>query len=450
MEIADGGKQVYLVERTGTIGGHMAMFDKTFPTLDCAACILTPKMVAVGHHEMIDLVTNAEVESVTGNPGAYKVKVLGTHAGSMRRLCGLRHVLRCLPSQVLSEFDPAGPPQGVYIPFPQAVPNAYLVDEAPAPTCRPTGRSAERARRNAPRTASTWMRTATDAGRGRQHHRRDRVRDSRRRADRAVRLRSHPNVLTSLEFERITNASGPTGGNIVIKTKKLNKRTKVDEWVFDPEGAAPKSVAIIHCVGSRDENYNPYCSRVCCMYSLKFAHLVREKLPEATCYEFYIDMRAFGKGYEEFMERIKAEGTLIIRGRTAIGEVEDGQMIVKGEDILATASWSSRRTWCSSPSGVVPAERSDELAGMLDIPRDRTDGSPKPTTTATRRARSAAVSSSRACVRAPRTSPTPWRRLLPSRRGRSSARCTGRGIERLGSVSLTEIEARAKSLVAAS
>jgi len=104
--------------------------------------------------------------------------------------------------------------------------------------------------------------------------------------------------------------------------------------VAQPSGPAPKSVAIIHCVGSRDANYNPYCSRVCCMYSLKFAHLVREKLPDATCHEFYIDMRAFGKGYEEFMERIKAEGTRVVRGRTAQVAAGDGRMVVKGEDIL--------------------------------------------------------------------------------------------------------------------
>ena len=115
----------------------------------------------------------------------------------------------------------------------------------------------------------------------------------------------------------MTNASGPTGGKIVLKTKKLNKRTKRRSGWPQPDGPAPRSVAIIHCVGSRDANYNPYCSRVCCMYSLKFAHLVREKLPEATCHEFYIDMRAFGKGYEEFMERIKSEGTRVVRGRSA-------------------------------------------------------------------------------------------------------------------------------------
>jgi heterodisulfide reductase subunit A len=176
--------------------------------------------------------------------------------------------------------------------------------------------------------------------------------------------------LTSLEFERMTNASGPTGGRIVLKTKKLNRRTKVEEWVIEPSGPAPKSVAIIHCVGSRDANYNAYCSRVCCMYSLKFAHLVREKLPDAACHEFYIDMRAYGKGYEEFMERIKAEGTRIVRGRSAQVCELDGRMLVKGEDILHDRLVEIPADMVILAVGVVAAAGTAELARQLGVPRD--------------------------------------------------------------------------------
>ena len=137
---------------------------------------------------------------------------------------------------------------------------------------------------------------------------------------------TYPNILTPLEFERLTNASGPTGGKIVMRSKQLNKKTKAEEWVFEPDGPSPKSVAMIHCVGSPRPNYNPYCSRVCCMYSLKFAHLVREKVPDAKCYEFYIDMRAFGKGYEEFYERIREEGVFLMRGRSNSIRERDGQL----------------------------------------------------------------------------------------------------------------------------
>jgi len=131
------------------------------------------------------------------------------------------------------------------------------------------------------------------------------------------------NVITSLEFERMVNSAGPTDGDIVLK-----------------DGSHPESIAIIHCVGSRDEKYHEYCSRVCCMYSMKFAHLVKEHLPEAEVYEFYIDVRSFGKGFEEFYNRVLNEGTIFIRGRPAevtnIAEKpeEEGKLVVQFEDTL--------------------------------------------------------------------------------------------------------------------
>jgi len=373
LEIADGGKRVVLVERTGTIGGHMAMFDKTFPTLDCAACILTPKMVAVGDHDMIELLTNAEVREVTGKPGDYKVKVL-----KKARCVDLEACVACnacsdiCPVSVLSEFDSKlSHRKAIYIPFPQAVPNVYLVDPETCTYILTEGKKCGACLKKCPKecinlkekdqvvefaVGNIIVATGYDLFDAKRIER--------------YGYGKYPNVLTSLEFERITNASGPTGGKIVLKSKKLNKRTKVEEWVADPEAVAPKSVAIIHCVGSRDENYNPYCSRVCCMYSLKFAHLVREKLPEATCYEFYIDMRAFGKGYEEFMERIKAEGTHIIRGRTAQVSEVNGQLVVKGEDLLLSRVIELPADMVILAVGVVPAAGTLELAKMLGVPRD--------------------------------------------------------------------------------
>ncbi len=373
LEIADGGKQVYLVERTGTIGGHMAMFDKTFPTLDCAACILTPKMVAVGIHDMIELVTNAEVQQVTGAPGAYKVKVLKKPRYVKTDACVACNACSAIcPISIWSEFD-AGLThrKAIYIPFPQAVPNAYLVDAANCTYIQTAGKKCGACLKKCPKecidlnqkdetveyeVGNIILATGFDLF---DAHRIERYGYGRL-----------PNVLTSIEFERMTNASGPTGGKIVVKTKKLNKRTKVEEWVADSEAPSPKNVAIIHCVGSRDENYNRYCSRVCCMYSLKFAHLVREKLPDANCYEFYIDMRAFGKGYEEFMERIKSEGTHIIRGRTAQVHEVNGRMMVKGEDMVDERLIDLPADLVVLAVGVVPSPGTRELAQMLGVPRD--------------------------------------------------------------------------------
>ena len=181
-----------------------------------------------------------------------------------------------------------------------------------------------------------------------------------------------PNVLTALEFERLTNASGPTGGRIVMQdASSSTSARKADEWVFEPDGprrrASPSSTASARAT----RNYNAYCSRVCCMYSLKFAHLVREKLPDADCYEFYIDMRAFGKGYEEFVERIKAEGTFVVRGRSATvtepGRPDGRQGRGHPQRPAGRVPGGHGASW---PSASCRRRRRDELAGMLGIPRD--------------------------------------------------------------------------------
>jgi len=371
LEIADGGNKVYLVERTATIGGHMAMFDKTFPTLDCAACILTPKMVAVGEHEMIDLMTCSEVVEIGGQPGAYKVKVL-----RRARRVDIDSCVACnlcteiCPVSAWSEFDcNLVRRKAIYIPFPQAVPNACVVD---AENCLWT-------QSNGKRCGACLKKCPKECIHLDEQDRTEEIEVGNiilatgyelfdAEVIRRYGYGTFPNVLTSLEFERMTNASGPTGGKIVLKSKKLNKKTRTEEWILDPEGPPPKSVAIIHCVGSRDTNYNHYCSRVCCMYSLKFAHLVREKLPQAACYEFYIDMRAFGKGYEEFMERIKSEGVHVVRGRSANVAEVNGQMVVKGEDILHDRILDFPVDLVILAVGVVPAAGTRKLAQLLGVP----------------------------------------------------------------------------------
>ncbi|MBN1853586.1 MAG: CoB--CoM heterodisulfide reductase iron-sulfur subunit A family protein [Pirellulales bacterium] len=373
LEIADAGKKVYLVERSATIGGHMAMFDKTFPTLDCAACILTPKMVSVGSHEMIELWTYSEVKEVRGTPGAYRVKVLRRARSVDVDACvACNNCSAVCPVSVWSEFDSAlSYRKAMYIPFPQAVPNAYVVDRENCIYVQSEGKRCGACLKKCPKDCIDFNQqdTVEEIEVGNIILATGYELFDARRVERYG-YGKLPNVLTSLEFERMTNASGPTGGKIVLKTKKLNKRTKVEEWVADPQGPAPKSVAIIHCVGSRDSNYNPYCSRVCCMYSLKFAHLVREKLPEAMCYEFYIDMRAFGKGYEEFMERIKAEGTNVVRGRTAQVSESNGQMLIKGEDILRDRIIEIPVDLVILAVGVIPSRGMADLAKMLQLPRD--------------------------------------------------------------------------------
>ena len=452
LEIADAGKRVYLVERTGTIGGHMAMFDKTFPTLDCAACILTPKMVSVGQHEMIDLLTYSEVESISGSPGAFKATILR----NTRRVdesscvaCGICSDV--CPVSVPSEFDAGiATRKAIYIPFPQAVPNAYLVDESACTYVQTNGQKCGACAKKCPKgcvdldahgdvmqieVGNVVVATGYD------------VLDAR--SIERYGYGTQPNVLTALEFERLTNASGPTGGRIVTKTKQFNKRKKAEEWVFDPDGASPRSVAIIHCVGSRDANYNAYCSRVCCMYSLKFAHLVKEKLPDAVCYEFYIDMRAFGKGYDEFFQRVKDEGTFVMRGRSGSVAEHDGQMIVRGEDIISDRMMEFPVDMVLLAVGLVPAPRSEQIAWMLGIPRDEygwfaeADYNADPTGTERGGVYVAGV------CQGPKDIPDTVAQASAVAARVLKSIMSGKGIDSRESLSLEDIETRAKSLARA-
>jgi heterodisulfide reductase subunit A len=164
----------------------------------------------------------------------------------------------------------------------------------------------------------------------------------------------------------LINASGPTGGKIAKRTQD-----KKGNWIFTTEEAyTPKSVAVIHCVGSRDENYHKYCSKVCCMYSLKLAHLLKEKLPDAEINEHYIDMRAFGKGYEEFYNRIKNEGVNIIRGRTAKVEKIGDDLIVRSEDIEEGKLIEQKVDMIILAVGLEPNEDAAKIAEMLGITVD--------------------------------------------------------------------------------
>lgn len=449
LEIANAGKQVYLVEQTGTIGGHMAMFDKTFPTLDCAACILTPKMVSVGQHEMIRLFTKSKVVSVGGKPGSYRVRIR-----QKARFVDIGACVACnqcsevCPVKVESEFDSGiSMRKAIYIPFPQAVPNAYLVDETKCTFILSEGKKCGVCVKRCPKECInlneedkyidievgniilTTGYELLDVSKIGQYG-----------------YGVYPNVLTSLEFERLTNASGTTGGRIVTKTEHFNKKTGRTEWIFSPEGIPPRSVALIHCVGSRNKNYNPYCSRVCCMYSLKFAHLIKEKVPNVTVYEFYIDMRAFGKGYEEFAERIRQEGTFVVRGHTASVAMADGRMTVKGEDIFNDRLVEFKVDMVVLAVGLIPSQGTEELSRMLGIQRDADgwfseldyNGSPTDTD-------KGGIYVAGMC-QAPKDIPDTVAQASAVAAGVLGSLTSRKGIGHLSSIPLSEIEKRARTI----
>jgi heterodisulfide reductase subunit A len=341
LDIADAGKEVVLVEREPSIGGHMAKFDKTFPTLDCAACILTPKMVQVGQHANINLLTYSEVEEVSGYVGNFKVKIREKARYVDRELCngcgmcwercpgsrvpdGETNVHRTLSIGTRGAKKKSGaqnPAPSIYMPFMQAVPAIPVIDRDSCRyfqegKCRVCEKICER--------------------KAIKFDMEDRIHEFEvgniiiaaglQTFDPSVMKRYRygalPNVMTALEFEMMNCAAGSTDGKIVLA-----------------DGSTPKAIGIIHCIGSRDKDYHEYCSRVCCMYALKFAHLIKEKT-EAEVYNFYIDLRCFGKGYEEFYDRLLGEDVRFIRGKVGeitdlpIHEGEKDKLVVRVEDTL--------------------------------------------------------------------------------------------------------------------
>ena len=358
LELADAGFKVYLVEKDASIGGHMAQFDKTFPTLDCAACILTPKMVTAGTHPNVELLTWSEVEKVEGYVGNFTVTVRKKARYVKEDLCnGCGVCQEKCPKKVLDEVFEAGLGyrKAIYTPFAQAVPRTPVIDR---PNCtyfeKGTCKACEKfCETNAIDFTQEDTVLTLEVGNIIIATGYD-LFDARKMTQYGYgRL---PNVFTSLEFERLSNSAGPTNGAVVL-------RDGVTE---------PKSVAIVHCVGSRDRNHNNYCSAICCMQSLKFAHLVKEHT-EATIYDFYIDMRTAGKGYDEFYQRILEEGGIFVRGKPAeITDVartpdEEGKLIIQVEDTLVGQQRRFPVDMVILSSGLEPRADAKELAVRFGI-----------------------------------------------------------------------------------
>ena len=343
MTLANAGKKVYLVERDASIGGHMAKFDKTFPTLDCAACILTPKMSEVGNHPNITLWTYSEVSKLDGYVGNFTVQVKRKPRYINEDLC--TGCQECISGCVFKEpkfndefNEGLGKRKPVFIPFPQATPQVVVIDPEVCLNFK-RGKNPD----GSPILSDKCKKTCVEACGEKKAIDFKQVEKVETiqvgtvivatgfKTFEAKRMPQYgygkyPGVYTALEIERLVNASGPTSGHVVLRDGKTE----------------PKSIGIIHCVGSRDKKTNRWCSRVCCMYSMKLAHLLKEHT-NAEIYNFYIDIRTPGKGYEEFYDKLLEEGVHFIRGR--VGEVtdwafkkeEEGKLIIRVEDTLANA-----------------------------------------------------------------------------------------------------------------
>ncbi|MFC1994601.1 CoB-CoM heterodisulfide reductase HdrA2 [Chloroflexota bacterium] len=300
LDLADAGHQVYLVEEQPSIGGIMAQLDKTFPTMDCSICVLGPKMMDVGRHPRIELLAYSTVEEVSGYVGNFRVRVRRKARCVDETVCNA--CAKCaevcpvvLPDEFQQGFSSR---KAAYILFPQAVPSAYLIDM-------------EHCLGNNPVACAKCL----DAC--------DKQCIDLNMEDKVIELdvgtivvatgmevydptaldeygyTRFDNVITSMEFERLICGGGPTDGHLVCPSNRQ----------------VPKRIGFIQCVGSRTENRgNPYCSNVCCMNTVKDSLLILEHNPDTEIYVFYMDLRAFGKGFEDLLRRSKEAGVHYIRG----------------------------------------------------------------------------------------------------------------------------------------
>jgi len=319
LDLADDYK-IILVEKSPTIGGNMALIDKTFPTMDCSICILGPKMADVGNHENIKLISNAEVTKISGYIGNFEVTIKKSPRYVDEDLCtACDDCVNVCPVNVMDEYSGnLGWRKAIYIPYPQAVPASYIIDEKNCLGLSPLacGKCISECEKEAINYEDTEKTFTFKVGAiivavGFEKFDPSKIPE--------YGWGRYPNVITTFEFERLINAAGPTYGELV-RPSDLRK---------------PKKVAFINCVGSRDLRFNPHCSNFCCMESIKDSLLIKEHWPDVEVVIFYIDIRAFGKGFEELYLRSREQGVLYIRGRP--GQIREDpktkSLIVTVEDI---------------------------------------------------------------------------------------------------------------------
>lgn len=364
LDIAEAGFPVDIVEKSPTIGGKMAQLDKTFPTLDCAACILTPKMVEASQQENINIYAYSEVDEVKGFVGNFTVKIRRKARFIKEDLCtgcGLC-TEKCPMKKVPNEFNLGMDNRSaVYIPFAQAVPKVATID---ANYCikKKTGKCGL---------------CSTVCGVGAiDYDQKDEILEEKYGAivvatgfnpisvekfDEFAYAQS-PDVVTSLEYERLMNAAGPTNGTLLRPSDKQH----------------PHTIVFVQCVGSRcdakNEKGKQYCSKVCCMYTAKHAMLTREKYPDTDVYVFYIDVRTPGKNFDEFYRRaVEDYGVHYIKGMVGKVVPENGKLKVQASDLIANEQLHIDADMVVLAAAVEPDKSARPLATMLTASMDTND-----------------------------------------------------------------------------
>lgn len=354
LDVAEAGHQVLLVEREPTIGGHMAQLSETFPTLDCSQCILTPKMVEVNQHPNIDLRTYSEVTNISGYMGNYEVTIRQkpTYVDpDACNLCG--DCKEVCPVEVKDEFDRGlSTRKAIGIPFSQAVPSSYTLDQEACLGLNPLrcGECSEACEADAIdyEDEETILRESVGAiiiVTGYDLYPKEKMKE--------YGFGQYEDVIDGLQFERMLSATGPTDGKV---------RRPSDNEV-------PEKVVFVQCSGSRDpEKHNSYCSNICCMYTAKHALLYKEKVPQGRAVIFYIDIRAGGKGYEEFIQEVKEEErVLYLEGKVAEISKTGNQLKVRGSDQISGEQIEMDADLVVLAQAVTPSNESSQLSNKLNV-----------------------------------------------------------------------------------
>ena len=363
LDIADAGFEVDIVEKKPTIGGKMTQIDKTFPTLDCAACILTPKMVDVAQNDKIRIFSYSEVDSVKGFVGNFNVTIRKKARfvdEDKCTGCGLC-TEKCPQKKVPNEFNLGlDTRRAIYIPFAQAVPKVATID-ADYCTMLKTGKCGV--------CSKVCTAGAID------YKQTDKLIEEQYGAivvatgfnpismdkfDEFAYSKS-PDVVTSLEYERLMNAAGPTGGTLLRPS----------------DGTHPHTIVFVQCVGSRcdgGEKGKPYCSKICCMYTAKHAMLTREKYPDTEVYVFYIDVRTPGKNFDEFYRRaVEDYDVHYVKGMVGKVTPENGKLKVQASDLLGNQQMHIDADMVVLAAAIEPDETARPLATMLTASMDTND-----------------------------------------------------------------------------
>jgi heterodisulfide reductase subunit A2 len=346
LDLGEQGFEVLLVERTPSIGGVMVGLNKVFPTLDCSSCICTPRMAESAHHPRIRLQTYTEVRQVEPVGAGFRIDLECKPRYLREETCiGCDECELACPVEVPHEFDCGlGARRAIYIPHGNAIPQKAVLDVEHCIFC---GKCEKVCPTNCLEFAAEARHVRVDVGAVIVATGLDILPMGKKPEYGGGRL---PNVMSPLAMERIQSSNGPYGR------------------VLRPaDGKIPRSIAYIQCAGSRDRSIGvPYCSRVCCMYALKQALLLRHYIHDVEVALYYMDIRAFGKGYEQFYRRAVAEGVKVVKGKVArVTETENFDLLLRVELLDEGGRVDEHRyDLVVLSQGIIPAWHAD---GVIDI-----------------------------------------------------------------------------------